>query len=173
MQETSAVELAYLPTTADAVGAIRARMRATPSGRLQNGILLAGAIIVLGVLVTNLTGSREPGSTVRCLAGLALLIGMYVLLPTLRGRRVYRMVATQGEFQAIVDTSGVRVTSRDTETRYQWPMLTRYAETDELFVLMTPDKHGIGFVVLPKRGAATPADLDRLQAVLDRNSTRA
>ncbi|MCO6010211.1 YcxB family protein [Actinoallomurus purpureus] len=98
---------------------------------------------------------------------------MYVLLPTLRGRRVYRMVASQGKFQAIVDDSGVRVTSRDTETRYQWPMLTRYAETDELFVLMTPDKHGIGFVVLPKRGAATPADLDRLQAVLDRNSTRA
>jgi hypothetical protein len=55
---------------------------------------------------------------------------------------------------------------------YRWPILTRYAETDELFVLMTPDRYRVGIVVLPKRGVAEPADIDRLQAVLNRNATR-
>jgi hypothetical protein len=174
MQETSAVELAYLPTTADAVGAIRARMRATPSGRRQKRMLVASAILVLGALVLNFTVPREPDftSTALCVAALALVVCMYVLVPTILGRQVHRMIASQGEFQAIVDDSGIRVTSRDTETAFQWPMLTRYAETNELFVLMTPDKHGVGIVVLPKRGAVEPADVDRLQAILDRNTTR-
>ncbi|MFF4231104.1 YcxB family protein [Streptomyces sp. NPDC001820] len=174
MQETSAVELAYLPTTADAVGALRARMRATPAGRLQNGVLLAGAVVVLGALVLNFAAPGEPSlrSTVVCLAALAVLGGLYGLIPTLQGRQVHRMLAPQGEFQAVVDDGGVRVTSRDSETTYRWPMLTRYAETDELFVLLTPDKYGVGLVVLPKRGAAEPADADRLRAVLDRNATR-
>jgi len=169
VQETSAVELAYLPTTADAVGAIRARRR---TSRLWNGVLLAGAIVVLSALIQNFMGPRKSGSTVLCLAALALFIGMRVLVPTLKGRQVYKMVALQGEFQAIVDDSGVRVTSRDSEMAYRWPMLTRYAETDELFVLMTPDKYRVGFVVLPKRGVAEPADVDRLQAILNRNATR-
>ena len=174
MQETSAVELGYLPTTADAVGAIRARTRATPAGRLQNGVLLAGAIVVLGALALSLTVPRGPNLrlTVLCLAALALLIGMYMLVPTLQGRQVHRMLVPQGEFHAVVDDGGVRLTSRDSETTYRWPMLTRYAETDELFVLMTPDKYGVGIVVLPKRGAAESADVDRLRAVLDRNATR-
>ncbi|NUK88038.1 YcxB family protein [Streptomyces lunaelactis] len=174
MQATSAVELAYLPTTADAAGAIRARMRATPAGRLQNGVLLAGAVVLLGALALNFAAPGEPSprSTVVCLAALALIGGMYVLVPTLQARQVHQMVAPQGEFQAVVDDGGVRVTSRDSETTYRWPMLTRYTETDALFVLMTPDKYGVGLVVLPKRGAAEPADVERLRAVLDRNATR-
>ncbi|GII30548.1 YcxB family protein [Planotetraspora mira] len=169
MQEPSSVELAYLPTTADAVGAIRARRR---TSRLWNGVLLASAIVVLSVLILNFMGPRKPGSTVLCLAALALFIGMHVLVPTLKGRQIHKMVAPQGEFQAIVDDSGVRVTSRDSEMTFRWPMLTRYAETDELFVLMTPDKYRVAFVVLPKRGVAEPADVDRLHAVLNRNATR-
>jgi hypothetical protein len=174
VQETSAVELAYLPMIADATGAIRARMRATPAGRLQSGIILASAIVVLGALVVNFTGPKGPslGLTVLCLAALALFIGVYLLIPALQGRQVHRMVAPQGEFRAVVDDCGVRLTSRDSETMHRWPMLTRYTETDELFVLTTPDKHGVGIVVLPKRGAAGPADVDRLRAVLDRNATR-
>ena len=174
MQETSAVQLAYVPTTADVVGAIRVRMRATPAGRLQHGVLLACGIVILGALALDFMLPGEPrlGLTVLCLAALALIIGVYALVPTLQGRQVYRMVAPQGEFRAAVDDGGVRVASRDSETTYRWPMVTRYAETDELFVLMTPDKYGVGIVVLPKRGAAEPAVVDRLRTVLDRNATR-
>ncbi|MGW5277731.1 YcxB family protein [Streptomyces sp. NPDC004044] len=174
MQETSTVELAYVPTTADATGALRARMRVTPAGRRQSGIILASTIVVLGALVVNFTGPRGPslGSTVLCLAALALFMGMYVFLPALQGRQVHRMVAPQGEFRALVGDAGVRLTSRDCETTYRWPMITRYAEADTLFVLMTPDKHSVGIVVLPKRGVAKPADVDRLRAILDRNAER-
>ncbi|WP_344381340.1 YcxB family protein [Streptomyces thermolineatus] len=174
MQETSIVELAYVPTAADATQAIRARMRATPAGRLQNLIILASAVVVLGALVLHLTVSEEPSLrvTLLCLASLALSIGMYLLVPALQGRQVHRMIAPQGEFRAVVDDAGVQVVSRDSETTQRWPMITRYTETDSLFVLMTPDKHGVGIVVLPKRGAAEPADVDRLRAVLDRNATR-
>ncbi len=174
MQETSTVELVYLPTTADATGALRERMRATPAGRLQGGVILASAVVVSGALVMNFTGPRGPSlrSTVLCLAALALCVGVYVLVPALQGRQVHRMVALQGEFRAVVDDTGVRLTSRDSDTTHRWPMITRYAETDALFVLMTPDRHSVGIVVLPKRGTATPADADRLRAILDRNATR-
>ncbi|MFD0009196.1 YcxB family protein [Streptomyces sp. NPDC127178] len=82
------------------------------------------------------------------------------------------MVAPQGEFRAVVDDTGVRVTSRDSETIHRWPMITRYAETDALYVLMTPDKYSVGIVVLPKRGAPEPADVDRLRVILDQHATR-
>ncbi|MEU0967352.1 YcxB family protein [Streptomyces sp. NPDC005917] len=174
MQETSTVELAYVPTTADATGALRARIRATSAGRLQSGIFLAGAIVVLGALVVTFTGPKGPhlGLTVLCLAALALLIGMHLLVPALQGRQVHRMVAPQGEFRAVVGDVGVRLTSHDSEATYRWPMITRYTETDTLFVLMTPDKHSVGIVVLPKRGTAKPADVDQLRAILDRNANR-
>jgi hypothetical protein len=174
LQETSTVELAYVPTAADATEAIRARMRATPAGRMNRGLILASAVVVLSALVVNLTAPKGPrlGSTVLCLAALALCVGVYVLVPTLKGRRVYRMVASQGEFRAVVDDAGVRLASRDSETTFRWPMINRYRETDALFVLMTPDRHSAGFVVLPKRGVPEPGDVDRLRAVLDRNAAR-
>ncbi|MGQ4417813.1 YcxB family protein [Streptomyces sp. SAS_269] len=174
MQKTTTVELAYVPTTADTTGAVRARRRATSAGRRQSGIILACAIIVLGDLVLASTAAKGPhlGSTVICLAALALFIGLYAFGPVLRGRRIHRMVAGQGEFRAVVSDAGVRLTSRDSEATYRWPMITRYVETATLFVLLTPDKHGVGMLVLPKRGAAEPADADRLRAVLDRNADR-
>jgi hypothetical protein len=52
--------------------------------------------------ILNFMGPRKPGSTVLCLAALALFIGMHVLVPTLKGRQIHKMVAPQGEFQAIV-----------------------------------------------------------------------
>ncbi|MEV6591964.1 YcxB family protein [Streptomyces acidicola] len=174
MQQARPVELGYLPTTTDAVTAISARMRATPAGRLQNGIFIACGVLVLLTLALNFTSPKGPslGSTVVGLFALALVTGMRLLVPTLQGRQVHRMVAPQGEFQAVVDDTGVRVASRYSEITHRWPMLTRYTETGELFVLMTPDKYGIGIVVLPKRGAAEPVDVDRLRDLLDQHATR-
>ena len=133
-QETRAVELAYVPAPEDAVAALRARMRTTPAGRLQNGILVASGLVILQALVLSFTGPRGPSlrSTVLCLSGLAVVAGVYPLVPTLQGRQVHRVYAAQGAFRAVVDDSGVRVVSRYSDTTYRWPMLTRYAETAEL-----------------------------------------
>ncbi|MFD8543098.1 YcxB family protein [Streptomyces sp. NPDC059649] len=168
------MELAYLPTVADAAAAIRVRKRATPAGRLQNWVIIASGVVVLQALVVAFMSPRGPNPRliVLCLTALALIVGVYLLVPTLQGRQIHRMLAPQGEFRAVVDSSGVRVASRDTDTTYRWPMLTRYAETDALFVLMTPDKYGVGFVVLPKRGAADPEDIDRLRGLLTGHATR-
>ncbi|MFF9869656.1 YcxB family protein [Streptomyces sp. NPDC013953] len=168
------VELAYVPVLADAVGAIRARAKGTPSGRLQNGILLACGLLMLGALVLNLIGRRGPGigGTVFCVVALAFFLGLYVLVPGLQGQQMHRMYAAQGEFRVVVDDDGVRQFSRDLDMTYRWPALPRYTETDELFVLLTGDRHGVGMAILPKRGIAAPADIDRLRAILDGNITR-
>jgi hypothetical protein len=164
----------YLPVLADAVGAIRARAKATPSGRLQNGILLACGLLMLGALALNLFGPKGPslGGTVFCVAALAFFLGLYLLVPGLQGQQVHRMYATQGEFRVVVDNDGVRQFSRDLDMTYRWPALPRYTETDELFVLLTGDRHGVGMAILPKRGTTSPADIDRLRTILDGNITR-
>ncbi|QGV80728.1 YcxB family protein [Streptomyces ficellus] len=169
-----AVELTYLPALADAVGAIRARARATPSGRLQNGVLLGCSLLMVGALVLNLTSPKGPsmGGTALCVAALVLAAGLYLLVPGLQGQQVHRMYATQGEFRVVVDDEGVRQFSRDLDMTYRWPALPRYTETGDLFVLLTGDRHGIGLVILPKRAVAGPDGADRLRAVLDRNIRR-
>ncbi|GAA2477150.1 YcxB family protein [Streptomyces gobitricini] len=169
-----AVELTYVPVLADAVGAIRARAKRTPAGRLQNGVLLACALFMLGSLVLNLTGPKGPsaGGTVLCLVVLLFILGVYVLVPGLQGQQVHRMYATQDEFRAIVDEDGVRQFSRDLDMTYRWPLMSRYTETDELFVLLTGDRYGVGIAFLPKRGIAGPEGVDRLRAILDANISR-
>ncbi|MEU6877127.1 YcxB family protein [Streptomyces sp. NPDC046712] len=168
------VELTYLPVVSDATEALRARMRATPAGRLQNAVLLAAGGLMLLAFALTFVGPKGPslGTTVICLLALALIAAMYVMIPGIQGRQVHRLFGPQGEFRGFVDEAGVRVVSRDSDTTYRWTMLTRYAETRDLFVLLTPDKHGIGLVVLPKRGVADPLEIDRLRAVLDRYSNR-
>lgn len=174
MQEISTVELAYVPTVADVRGALRARKRAASAGRLQSGVFLACGIVVLGALVLTFMGPKGPnlGLTVLCLAALALIFGMHMLVPALQARQVHRMVALQGEFRAVVGDVGVRLTCQDSEATFRWPMITRYTETDTLFVLMTPDKQSAGFVALPKLGTTKPEDVSRLRAILDRNANR-
>ncbi|RST15187.1 YcxB family protein [Streptomyces sp. WAC05374] len=169
-----AVELTYEPVLADAVGAIRARARATPAGRLQNGVLVVCGLFALGALFLNLTASAGPrvGGTVFCLALLVMLIGMHRVLPGLQGQQVHRLYATQPEFRVVVDADGVRQYSRDLDMTYRWGALPRYTETDDLFVLLSGDRHGVGIAFLPKRGISDPGGTDRLRAILDRNITR-
>ncbi|MFF8292374.1 YcxB family protein [Streptomyces sp. NPDC016309] len=168
------VELTYVPVLADAVGAIRARARATPSGRLQNGVLLACALFMLGSLVLSLTGPNGPsvGGALLCLVVLLFVLGVYLLVPGLQGQQVHRMYATQGEYRVVVDDDGVRQSSRDLDMTYRWPALPRYTETAELFVLLTGDRHGVGMAILPKRAVDGPDGADRLRAILDRHITR-
>ncbi|MEU7552124.1 YcxB family protein [Streptomyces sp. NPDC044571] len=51
-----------------------------------------------------------------------------------------------------------------------WHQLTGWAETRGLFVFAY---HGTGDLAwLPKRGALTPAELERVRALIDRNLRR-
>ena len=64
----------------------------------------------------------------------------------------------------------MRVTTGDTPTIVGWGSLPRYAETAELFVMLSTDMNATGLTMLPKRGIQAPTDADRLRAVLDRRA---
>ncbi|WP_418956956.1 YcxB family protein [Streptomyces tritici] len=170
------VELAYEPVLADAVGAIKARTKATPAGRLQNAVLLITAAFVLYALVISFDGpGGRPAyaSILVCTFVFVFLLSLVVLVPKSQGKQVHQMYASQGEFRTVVDdVTGVTLSARDLDMTCRWPLLGRYTETDDLFVLMSPDKYGVGVVALPKRGLA-PGDADRLRAILERRSRRA
>ncbi|MFD7321212.1 YcxB family protein [Streptomyces sp. NPDC059875] len=172
-QET--VELVYVPTDVDVADALRARMRKTPGGRRLRLVLLAIAVLGIGLLVHSIIrpATDDPISSS---AGAVFLIvfsfGLLVLYPVITAKQVHRMVASQGEFRAVVDELGVRWTSRDTDMKSGWEMFPRYVETAELFVLFSGDRNGVGVGTLPKRGLAGAEEADRLRAILDRHITR-
>ncbi|MGN9791190.1 YcxB family protein [Streptomyces sp. OZ13] len=167
------VELVYEPVVRDMVSALRARTRATPAGRRVRRLLLfAGVLCVVcfGFLV--LVNAMTWRLWLMLGAGVLAFACLY-LLPWMQGRQLHRMAARQGEFRAVVDDSGIRLTTRDADATTNWAVYSRYAETDDVFVLLTGDKHGVGVMVLPKRGATEPAGTERLRALLDRHLEKA
>jgi hypothetical protein len=172
-QDGQTVALTYEPTTADMAGALQARMRSTPSGRRTRRLMLFTG--VAGLCFVALTVARGDIDAVRLVAGVALIVfafGSQFLLPRLQARQLQQLAARQGEFRATVDAGGIRLTTRDSETTSKWDLYPRYAETDELFVLLSADKHGVGVMLLPKRGVPAPDDVDRLRALLDEHVQR-
>lgn len=154
--------------------AVRVRLRATRWWRVLRwtahcACVLALAAAALAVLVAR---DPEPGTAVEMtLLGL-LAVAAAELLPWATARSLFLMIRSQGEARALVDENGGRWITRDTDVAIRWAMLPRYVETPRLFVLLTARRTGTGFAYLPKSGLADPADVDRLRAVLDRNSAR-
>ncbi|NWF29986.1 YcxB family protein [Streptomyces sp. PKU-EA00015] len=172
-QDGQTVALRYEPTVADMAGALNARMRATPSGRRTRRLLLFAGVMGIGVVA--LQAAVGDGDLTVLVAGVALTVlafGSLYLLPSLQARQLHPLAARQGEFGAVVDDTGIRLTTRDSTSTTKWEMYPRYAETDELFVLLTADKHSVGVMVLPKRGVSAPDDVDRLRALLDEHVRR-
>lgn len=172
-QEEQAVTLVYRPTVTDMTDALHARMRGTATGRRTRRLLLFTGVAGLLLFVLD-TVSREDDLTRRIIALTVTFfaLGSHFLLPRLQARQLHQLTGRQGEFRATVDHGGIRVTTRDTETTANWELYPRYTETDELFVLLSADKHGVGVVLLPKRGVLVPEDVDRLRGVLEQHVQR-
>ncbi|MFF3287114.1 YcxB family protein [Streptomyces sp. NPDC003023] len=166
-QDIEAVVLVYEPTARDMASALRARMRGTPAGRLTWRLLNFAGVLGVCAFALLIVRGRMTWNLWLLLVIAVLAFGCLYLLPWIQARQIYRMAAGQGEFRAVADGTGVRVTSRDSDTAQQWGMYARYAETDDVFVLLTGDRHGIGLMVLPKRGAADAAGVERLRTLLD------
>jgi hypothetical protein len=169
----AALELTYLPTRADVLDAVRVQMRYGSFRRVRWLIPFSTVMAVFGTLM-EFFGSDEPDPVrVVFLVALGLLtLVLGPLLARLSARQMYGLVGRQGEFRARVDESGVRWTTRESETAQRWRMMTRYQETATQFVLLTADKARVGVAALPKRGFADPADVERLRTLLDRHATR-
>ncbi|MEU9864039.1 YcxB family protein [Streptomyces sp. NPDC047971] len=170
MQGTSAVELVYVPTRAEVTEAVRVRMRHSPTGRRLRWLLPGTGVLAFLIVAWELAGPGEPElSKVFLFGGLgAFVLVLGPLVPRLTGRQMYGLVEPQGEVRAVVDDDGVTWTTGVSETTSRWAMLPLYVETPSLFVLLSADKAGVGVAALPKRGVASPADLERLRAVLER-----
>lgn len=167
-QDGQTVSLTYEPTAADMTGALHARMRGTASGRRTRRLLLVTG--VAGLCCAAVLVGLGESDFLRLFVSVFLAVfafGSVYALPRLQARQLEQLAARQGEFRATVDHRGIRVATRDTETATNWETYPRYAETDDLFVLLSADKHGVGVIVLPKRGVPAQGDVDRLRALLD------
>jgi hypothetical protein len=168
----AAVELVYRPTEQDWTAALRARAKVSRAAVRQRRLLLIvvaiGVVLVGGCLGTgNADSIPVPYAGVVAVAVLLLTLG-----PRLQARQFMKMAALQGEFRALVDDSGVRVTTDNNSAVVGWKSQPRYVETAGQFVLLSPDKNAVGFTVLPKRGLQGSSDIGGLRAILDRHLQR-
>lgn len=171
-QDQNAVELVYEPTVRDYTQALRARLRASRSGRLQRW--LPGLLAVLAALDAALliSGGDQDHWSASVIVWAPLLAVLIAITPWLQARQVHRLAARQGTFRAVVTETGVSMTSEAASATLSWAATPRYAETEEVFVLLSGDRKAVGVTVLPKRGVQDPAGADRLRAILDDRLTR-
>ncbi|WP_406415241.1 YcxB family protein [Streptomyces sp. NBC_00873] len=167
------VELAYRPSVGDLASALRARARSTGAGRFQRRALVwTVAVAAVGALLSA-AGSGRRDTPWPLYAGLVVFAVFMTAVPWLQARQLHRLAERQGDIRGTVDDTGIRLTTAHSSAILDWHLYPRYAETPELFVLLSADKSAVGVVVLPKRAVADPEDVDRLRAVLDRRLVRA
>ncbi|MFF9850283.1 YcxB family protein [Streptomyces litmocidini] len=153
----------YEPTEADYRSAVRCFSFGTPAG-------LAGLLVpvAVGVLLAYSYAWRRGFSPVASavVGGCVLVAASVILRRTLArvAREQYSGMAEYGTCTTVVGDDGMTTTGGGLASTVDWQAFPRYIETDELFVFM-PRRMRIYFV-LPKRGAADPADVDRVRAVL-------
>ncbi len=68
--------------------------------------------------------------------------------------------------------NGVHTRTATTEALVEWSTYERYAETTQSFVLFGPNRPGAARQILPKRALASPAEIERLRALLDHHLQR-
>ncbi|MGW5665860.1 YcxB family protein [Streptomyces sp. NPDC003758] len=167
------VELAYRPTVSELASALRARARSTGAGRFQRRVLVwTVAVTTVGALLSS-AGSGHRDTPWPLYAGVVVFAAFMTAVPWLQARRLHRLAERQGDIRGTVDDTGIRLTTAHSSVGHDWHLYSRYAETPELFVLLSADKSAVGFAVLPKRAVADPEEVDRLRAVLDRRLVRA
>ncbi|MGW4199992.1 YcxB family protein [Streptomyces sp. NPDC004726] len=170
----TAVALVYQPMARDIMTAAKLQRWRTSAGRGQFAATAAALVVCAGVAAVRLldTGSVNDG----VFASLAIF-GVYIgallaFTPRMLAGQGIKLWGPLGTFHTVVDGSGIRMTSQVYAQAVAWPAVERYAETAELFVLLSRKPSAAGLVILPKRGIQEPADMDRLRGVLDERLER-
>ncbi|MBT2478240.1 hypothetical protein [Streptomyces sp. ISL-94] len=173
MDVEQAVRLVYRTTEADLARALRVRDGRTAAGRRKKWLFLTvGTLSLLGGVLLLTGDERTVSKAAGFLAGGAVLWCVALLGPRLQARAFRGLLEKTGETRAVVDGTGVRMTTATAECRIGWAAQPTYAETDTLFLMLSDDKGAVAMTVLPKRGVQDPVDVDRLRAILDRNLKR-
>ncbi|MFF8379388.1 YcxB family protein [Streptomyces sp. NPDC015661] len=159
----AAVAFVYTPTEADYRSAVRRFSFGTLSGLA--GLLVPVAVgVALASFYAWRRGFTPAAATV---VGVCVLVATGVIIWRSLARvasEQYSGTADYGTCTTVVDGDGMTTTGGGLDSRIDWQAFPRYIETDELFVFM-PRRLRVYFV-LPKRGAADPADVDRVRAAL-------
>ncbi|MEU4212638.1 YcxB family protein [Streptomyces sp. NPDC026206] len=158
----------YELTAADIRSGLRARTRAVRSARVLRAALpLAYTFFAALLLVTKGGFGAVEGRDWIVLAIGAWSVLAVLLLPVLQARAFHRSARLQGRLRTTVAAGGISGASAQSTQAMAWSLFGRYAETKDVFVLLSADKGGNCLVVLPKRAFTAPGDADRLRALLD------
>lgn len=164
-----AVELEADPRPEDFRQALRARAALRRTRRM---VLYAA----LGVVLAGVVWAAVVLDAPYLMAGpVAVTVGggfLSVMMPRRLVSLLYEAATAQGRWHLRVDEEGVHARTRKTTTTLRWGHFRDYLETPDLFVLVVDDNVG-QMAVLAKRATSSPADVERLQAIIDRHLKRA
>ncbi|MEU3844198.1 hypothetical protein AB0E88_29765 [Streptomyces sp. NPDC028635] len=163
------VELEYTLEQQDMTDAVRLMLRKHKGfvGLLYHPALGATAALI-GVVLLVISPLDDLG------IGIALIVWGVLMLsvPRMSAGQLRKAQQHHGVIRASVGAAGVRQVSAHADVRTGWANYGSYAESDGVFILRSPDRAGRCSVVLAKRGARTPEDVDRLRAILAANLRR-
>ncbi|UXY27444.1 hypothetical protein [Streptomyces sp. HUAS TT20] len=163
-QQKTEVVLEYELQHADLVDAVRLILRKRKSGFVYRlPVVLAFALVGVAQIVLQAWTGRPDFLSV--FLTLYVAVALY-FLPHLSARRLLKANAHQGRLRLTVDEEGLRMVGAQADLRTTWRNYGSYAENDRVFVLRSPDRGGRCANVLVKRGAADPADIDRLRTLI-------
>ncbi|MFE2286996.1 hypothetical protein ACFXDJ_22845 [Streptomyces sp. NPDC059443] len=170
--ERGELRLVYQTTVADVAQAIRVRDAKLPAGRRRRLMLVCFGVMLVCFGGLALLGHGPIGRPLGFLGGGVLLLAVTLLGPQLTARAFAGLLAKAGETTALVTATGLRLSTENTEARIDWAAQPMYTETADHFITLSVAKRAAAMTILPKRGAADPADIDRLRALLDQNLQR-
>ncbi|MEV5238148.1 YcxB family protein [Streptomyces cinnamoneus] len=170
------VTVEYELTLADVRSGVGARLRAVPGARRLR--IATAAAVAAFVLATALTAAlRGPGAVGTPMWVVLALCGWSVFVvwgtPPRQARALYQVVQLHGRTRTRLDEVGMSSASAQSTQTMEWALFGRYAETRDVFVLLSADRAGGSLTVLPKRAFTRPGDTDRLRALLDSRLPRA
>ncbi|WP_234330072.1 YcxB family protein [Streptomyces viridochromogenes] len=164
MEEAHSVKLAYRPTRADILTGIRTRDRIRKL-TVVRAVLMAPfvLVVVLGAFV---------GVGVVSLVLSAVCACAIWFTPHLQAHHVLKTVSWQGEYRTTVSGAGISAETEHTVLLQRWSIFRGYRETRDHLVLLSRDPNILLVEILPKRGVADPADIDRLRTLLSHHLHR-
>ncbi|MEV5610182.1 YcxB family protein [Streptomyces sp. NPDC052225] len=165
------VELTYELTGADMRQALKARAKASGSARRLRRFAVLGVAAFGGASVVPLVNGRGFDASSLVMAGI-LTVVVFVLQPWLTARQFHKLAARHGVYRASAEAGGVTIVNGGGSSQLNWTAAPHYAETPDLFVLLSGDKNVSCLTVLPKRGVREPGGVDALRALLDRHIRR-
>lgn len=126
------------------------------------------SLAALGVLVAVLSSATGTDMTFPAVF-LIVYPALLAWTPRRAGRNALKANAHHGPVRMSAGEHGITVTGAHAQARQSWTNFGSCVEMPRVFLLRSPDRAGRCAAVIPKRGASTPADVDRLRALIGRH----